>query len=121
MSLRIGAKNFVLMAHRLRRRTQILANRFAFAFRPDGVGATLCRPVRRNGVMNCAVYFDVQSPIIVACVQLFCADVYSPLVGRRADIKWPLRHPRPKHDYCCPDCVCIVQIRRLSVLGSSVW
>ena len=33
-------------------------NRFALAFRPDGVGATLCRPVRRNGVMNYSVYFD---------------------------------------------------------------
>ena len=42
MSLRIGAKNFVLMAHRLHRWTQILVNRFALAFRPDGVGADLC-------------------------------------------------------------------------------
>ena len=91
-------------------------NCFALAFRPDGVGATFCRPVRRNGVMNYAVYFDAQSPIIVACVQLFCSDVYSPLVGRRADIKWPLRHPRPKHYYRRPNCVRIVQIR-----GRACW
>ncbi len=38
----------------------------------NGVGATLCRPARRNGVMNCMVYFGAHLPIIVACATVLC-------------------------------------------------
>jgi hypothetical protein len=66
--------------------------RLEWDYEPNGVGATLCRPVRRNGVISFAIRYMHPWGILIAFA-MFHPRVYSP-TGRRADIKWPLQHPR---------------------------